>query len=172
MGYKAVHYIALRVPDLRVAEEYYCTLFAAQVAFREAKAADGWGTLPPWASWADADAAGITLQLCMVVREGLRLALAPIAEEIEGRGRVDHINVEVDTDDLRDLRERSNALHCSVLLDRPTVLTFDDRYGIRWELTTAEDQGSNGENLGRWLNVTTQEPSSVRIGKRGMSEER
>jgi len=161
MGYKAVHHVALRVPDLRVAEEYYCTLFAAQVAFREAKTADGWRTLPPWASWADADAAGITLQLCMVVCGGMRVALAPTAEEIEARGRVDHINVEVDTEDLRGLRERSNALHCSVLLDRPTVLTFEDQYGIRWELTTAEDQGSNGENLGRWLDVSAQEHSSA-----------
>lgn len=153
MGYKAVHHVALRVPDLQGAEEYYCALFAAQVAFREAKVADGWRTLPPWVSWTDADAAGITLRLCMVVREGLRIALTLTTEEIEVRGRVDHINVEVETDDLRDLRQRSNTLGCSVLLDRPTVLTFDDRYDVRWEMTTAEDQGSNGENLVRWLDM-------------------
>jgi len=155
MGYKAVHHVALRVSDLREAEEYYCTLFGAKVAFREARVTDGWRTLPLWATWADAESAGITLRLSMVVREGLRIALTPASEEIEARGRVDHINVEVEAADLLDLRRRSSTLGCSVLLDRPTVLTFDDRYGVCWELTTAEDQGSNGENLGRWLDVGT-----------------
>lgn len=151
--YHAVHHIALRVADLRGAEDYYRALFGAAVAFREAKVADGWRTLPPDADWGDAENAGITLQLVMLAREGLRVALFRSDAEIAAAGRLDHINVEVNAPDLAAMRDRAPALGCRVALDAPQAIILDDRYGVRWELTTALDQGSNGETHGRWLDV-------------------
>jgi catechol 2,3-dioxygenase-like lactoylglutathione lyase family enzyme len=46
MTYQAFTHIALIVTPLRQAEEFYRTVFALDIAFREAEAADGWYTLP------------------------------------------------------------------------------------------------------------------------------
>ena len=42
MSYRAFTHIALILTPLRQAEEFYRTLFALEVAFREAETADGW----------------------------------------------------------------------------------------------------------------------------------
>jgi catechol 2,3-dioxygenase-like lactoylglutathione lyase family enzyme len=68
MTYQAFTHIALTVTPLRQAEEFYRTLFALDIAFREAEAADGWYTLPSDAGWDDAEAAGISLGLCSLLR--------------------------------------------------------------------------------------------------------
>jgi catechol 2,3-dioxygenase-like lactoylglutathione lyase family enzyme len=44
MTYQAFTHIALMVTPLRQAEEFYRTVFALEIAFREAEAADGWYT--------------------------------------------------------------------------------------------------------------------------------
>lgn len=46
MAYHSVSHVALRVAQLQAAEEFYCSLFGMAVAFREARTADGWATLP------------------------------------------------------------------------------------------------------------------------------
>jgi hypothetical protein len=74
MAYRAVTHIALVVSPLRQAEELYQALFASEVAFREAETADGWWTLPPHASWEEAEAAGIHLGLCSLHRDAFTLA--------------------------------------------------------------------------------------------------
>jgi hypothetical protein len=74
MSYRAVTHIALMVSPLRQAEEFYRTLFALEVAFREAETAAGWYTLPPAAGWDDAQAAGISLGLCSLHRDAFTLA--------------------------------------------------------------------------------------------------
>jgi catechol 2,3-dioxygenase-like lactoylglutathione lyase family enzyme len=66
MQYRSVTHVALRVADLRQAEDFYMALFDLQVAFREAEVADGWRTLPEGAGWQDAQAAGISLDLSVL----------------------------------------------------------------------------------------------------------
>ncbi len=70
-------------------------LFALDIAFREAEAADGWDTLPSDASWDDAEAAGISLGLCSLHRDAFTLALEDGVSS-EG-GRLSHVGVQVDT---------------------------------------------------------------------------
>ncbi|HKE52177.1 MAG TPA: VOC family protein [Actinomycetes bacterium] len=47
MAYQGISHVAVRVTDLREAEDYYHRLFGLAVAFREAETSDGWRTLPP-----------------------------------------------------------------------------------------------------------------------------
>jgi catechol 2,3-dioxygenase-like lactoylglutathione lyase family enzyme len=156
--YRAVTHIALVVTPLRQAEEFYRALFALDVAFREAETADGWYTLPPHASWEDAVAAGIHLGLCSLHRDAFTLAL----EDGPGTpgGRLSHIGIQVDTAELERLRTQAPASGCRVSVDRPTLLVFDDPYGVRWETTTtAYDDPSSlstGARAGRWLDVRQQ----------------
>jgi catechol 2,3-dioxygenase-like lactoylglutathione lyase family enzyme len=155
MAYRAVTHIALFVTPLRQAEEFYQTLFALEVAFREAETADGWYTLPPAGSWDDAEAAGISLGLCSLHRDAFTLALEEGSSQ--GGGRLSHIGIQVDTDDLAHLRTLAPNLGCQVVQDGQAILVFDDPYGVRWELTTTSYDDprrlSTGARLGRWLTL-------------------
>jgi catechol 2,3-dioxygenase-like lactoylglutathione lyase family enzyme len=155
MTYRAFTHFALIVTPLRQAEEFYRTLFALDVAFREAETADGWYTLPVDASWDDAEAAGISLGLCSLHRDAFTLALEDGSNR-EG-GRLSHVGVQVDTQDLERLRTLAPSLECQVVQDGPTILVFDDRYGVRWEMTTISYDDprrlSTGARTGQWLSV-------------------
>jgi hypothetical protein len=156
MTYRAVTHIALVVTPLRQAEEFFQALFALDVAFREAETADGWYTLPPQASWDDAEAAGIQLGLCSLHRDAFTLALE--AGPGTAGGRLSHIGVQVDAPDLERLRVQAPALGCQLAMERPTLLVFDDPYRVRWEVTTTfyEDPSrlSTGARLGHWLDIS------------------
>ena len=102
MSYRAVTHIALMVSLLRQAEEFYRTLFALEVAFREVETAAGWYILPSDAGWDDAQAAGISLGLCSLHRDAFTLALEAGASS--GGGRLSHLGVQVDSEDLSRLR--------------------------------------------------------------------
>jgi catechol 2,3-dioxygenase-like lactoylglutathione lyase family enzyme len=155
MTYRAVTHIALYATPLRQAEEFYRALFALEVAFREAEVADGWDTLPSDAGWDDAEAAGIALGLCSLHRDAFTLAL----EEGPGweGGRLSHVGIQVDAEDLERLRAVAPTLGCRLVQDAPTILVFDDPYGVRWELTTtAYDDPrrlSTGARRGRWITL-------------------
>jgi catechol 2,3-dioxygenase-like lactoylglutathione lyase family enzyme len=158
MAYRAVTHIALVVTPLRQAEAFYQALFALEVAFREAEMADGWYTLPPQASWEDAEAAGIHLRLSSLHRDALTLALE--AGPGTAGGRLSHIGIQVDSADLERLRTQAPASGCQLTVDRPTLLVFDDPYGVRWEVSTTsyDDPASlsTGARAGRWLDVSRQ----------------
>ena len=57
-----LRHIALVVPDLREAEEYYQSLLQTELMGCETELGDGlWYTLPAGKNWDDAEAAGIEL---------------------------------------------------------------------------------------------------------------
>ncbi len=155
MAYHAFTHIALTVTPLRQAEEFYRALFTLDVAFREAEVADGWKTLPPDADWEDADAACIRLGLCSLHRDTFTLALED-GQSTPG-GRLSHIGVQVDAEDLAHLHGHAPAMGCQIALDGPMILVFDDPFGVRWEVTTIpfDDPSrlSSGARAGRWLEI-------------------
>jgi catechol 2,3-dioxygenase-like lactoylglutathione lyase family enzyme len=158
MSYRAVTHIALFVSPLRQAEEFYQTLFALEVAFREAETAKGWYTLPSDAEWDDAEASGIALGLCSLHRDGFTLALEEGPSS--GDGRLSHLGVQVDAEDLSRLRAIAPSMGCQIVHDGPTILVIDDPYGVRWEMTTSSYDDprrlSAGARLGRWLSLGTE----------------
>jgi len=159
MTYRAFTHIALILTPLRQAEEFYRTLFALDVAFRETEITDGWYTLPADASSDDAEAAGIHVGLCSLHRDAFTLALED-GSSSEG-GRLSHVGVQVDAQDLESLRTVAPTLGCQVVQDGPTILVFDDPYGVRWEMTTISYDDprrlSTGARTGRWLNIGQEE---------------
>lgn len=155
MTYQAFTHIALIVRPLRQAEEFYRTLFALEVAFREAETDAGWYTLPSNAGWDDAEAAGISLGLCSLHRDAFTLALE---DGLSGEGgRLSHIGMQVDAEDLARLRTVAATLRCQVVQDGQSILVFDDPYGVRWEMTTSSYDDprrlSTGARMGRWLPI-------------------
>lgn len=155
MTYRAFTHIALLVTPLRQAEEFYRTLFALEVALREAETADGWYTLPSDAGWDDAEAAGISLGLCSLHRDAFTLALEDGVSS--AGGRLSHIGVQVDVEDLSRLRTVALTLGFQVVQDGQAILVFDDPYGVRWEMTNSSYDDprrlSTGARMGRWLPI-------------------
>ena len=90
MAYRGISHVAVRVNNLRDAERYYSRLFGLAVAFWEAETSDGWRTLPEDASWDDAQAAGISLSMCLLSRNDFRLALEEDIRAESHGARLDH----------------------------------------------------------------------------------
>jgi catechol 2,3-dioxygenase-like lactoylglutathione lyase family enzyme len=158
MAMGSVTHVALRVERLREAEMFYRSLFALEVAFREAETPDGWWTLPESADWDDAQRTGIDLGLVMLYRGGLRLALEA-ADAVAEDGQLSHVGVFVDEGELTRLRAVTADLGCKIVLDRAQALIFDDAFGVRWELNSFiyDDPPSlsTGARTGRWLEVAS-----------------
>jgi catechol 2,3-dioxygenase-like lactoylglutathione lyase family enzyme len=157
MQYRSVTHVALRVPDLRQAEDFYIALFGLQVAFREANVADGWRSLPEGAGWEDAQAAGVSLDLSVLHRDALGLALERAEEGAVAGGRLSHVGLEATEVELKRLGQAAPGLGCQIVQQRQGLLVLDDPYGVRWELTTAYELRSTGAATGRWLDVPPRE---------------
>ena len=162
MAYRSLTHVALRVNGLSEAERYYQRLFGLEVTFREAETAEGWRTLPQGAGWEEAEAAGISLSMCMLSRDGFRLALEEVSA-VGDHGVLDHVGLLMDPADLETLRERAEGLHAMIALEREGLLIVDDRYGVRWEATTIL-QGdpraeSSGARRGLWLDLGQRRPA-------------
>jgi catechol 2,3-dioxygenase-like lactoylglutathione lyase family enzyme len=152
MVYRCWTHVALAVGRLREAEEFYARLFGMTVAFREARADDGWRTLPAGAGWDSARAAGIEPQLSSLRRDGVVIALEAIEDEREGN-RLSHIGMAIDAADLSDLRPRARNFGCAIVTDRDDLLVFDDPYGVRWEVSITAELTSTGARTGRWIDI-------------------
>ncbi|MDB4897930.1 MAG: hypothetical protein JWN15_4192 [Firmicutes bacterium] len=153
MAYHSVSHVALRVAQLQAAEEFYCDLFGLAVAFREADTPAGWATLPEGAGWEDAAAAGIQLELSMLHRDGLSIALEQAGRAAAPDDALSHIGLFVAEADLAELRTRVAAPGFQLRLDRPDLLLFEDPHGITWEVSTVNRLRSSGASIGRWLDI-------------------
>jgi catechol 2,3-dioxygenase-like lactoylglutathione lyase family enzyme len=172
MRYRSVTHVALRVADLRQAEEFYVALFGLRLAFREAEVADGWRTLPEGAGWDTAQAAGISLDLSVLHRDALRLALERAGEGFVAGGRLAHVGLEVSDAEMERLLGAAPRLGCQIVQQRQGLLVLDDPYGVRWELTTAFTLRNPGVATGRWLDLAPHgtpggSPSGEPPGQRG-----
>jgi len=115
--------------------------------------------LPEHAGWQDAEAAGISLSMSMLSRDGFRLALEEDLAMGE-RGVLDHVGLLVEPEDLRALRARAGDVDAVIVLERDTLLILDDRYGVRWEAATTvrgdPRTESHGASQGLWLDLERQ----------------
>lgn len=146
-----VRHIALVVPDLREAEEYYQSLFQMELIGREAELEDGqWYTLPVGKSWDDAEAAGIELNMLALRKDDIVLAFFPGPNP---SGQVFAIGLAMPSAQVAEVKKRLPA-DAEVLVDESEQFNFRDRYGITWQLVPPGDEFlMNGDTDGRWLEV-------------------
>lgn len=147
----SLRHIALFVPDLRRAEEYYQAIFDMELIGREAQMDDGlWYTLPFDKSWADAQAAGIDLGMLALRKEDIVLALfsgdAP-------QGQVFAIGLSLAKEEIAGIRSRLPE-NTYIGSDRPDYLEFHDPYRIIWQLSAPGSVFRTAGNFaGRWLEL-------------------
>jgi catechol 2,3-dioxygenase-like lactoylglutathione lyase family enzyme len=146
-----LRHIALVVPNLQEAEQYYQTLFKMDLIGREAELDDGqWYTLPGDKGWEDADEAGIELGMLALRKGDFVLALFPGQHP---PGQVYAIGLAMPQAEIIAVRDRLPP-ETDVLLDHPEQFNFRDRYGISWQLVpTGAAFLMNGDASGRWLEV-------------------
>ncbi len=152
-------HVALLVPELRAAEEFYVDLFGMAVLFREGPlepggpSAEVWGTLPDDRSWDDAEAAGLAIGLVALQRDDVILPL--FAAEPTGV-QAYAIGLVMDAAEIEAIRSR---LPDDVTVETEGVgwLAFVDRFGVRWQLSDTAPFRSAGEREGRWLGETAAE---------------
>jgi catechol 2,3-dioxygenase-like lactoylglutathione lyase family enzyme len=146
-----LRHIALVVPDLREAEEYYQPLFQMELIGREAELDDGkWYTLPAGKSWEDAEAAGIELGMLALRKGDIVLAFFPGPHP---SGQVFAIGLALPQAQIAEVKKRLPP-EAEILLDESEQFNFRDHYGIMWQLVPPGDEFlMNGDSAGQWLEL-------------------
>jgi catechol 2,3-dioxygenase-like lactoylglutathione lyase family enzyme len=145
-------YVALYVPDLRAAEDFYRRAFGVEVLFRESERDGQWWALPAACDWDDALAAGVEIDMVALRRDDFVLALFRGAPE---PGTVLEVSIALDPADIERLRERPpDGL---VILEHDQgFLRFTDPFGFRWVLQRPDAEfRSSGQIAGRWLDASS-----------------
>jgi catechol 2,3-dioxygenase-like lactoylglutathione lyase family enzyme len=143
-------YLALHVPDLQAAEDFYRRIFGVEVLFRETEREGKWWTLPAATAWDEVVAAGIEVGMVALRRESFVLALFPGTPQ---RGTVYEMSIGLGADEIDSLRAHPpDGLH---LLEHSNgFMRFEDPFGFRWVLQLPDAEfRSSGEIAGRWLDV-------------------
>jgi catechol 2,3-dioxygenase-like lactoylglutathione lyase family enzyme len=147
-------HVALRVPDLQQAEEFYQHVFGLDVVTRETLTGgsltddERWAQLPPTASWDDARRAGVEIQMVGLRCGDLLLALFPGDPQ---PGTVFLIAITASAEEVASVRGRLPA-GTPVETDEVDALTFIDPFGFRWQLCGPGFTGP-GDAHGRWLEI-------------------
>jgi catechol 2,3-dioxygenase-like lactoylglutathione lyase family enzyme len=146
-----VRHIALVVPNLQEAEEYYQSLFQMELIGRETELDDGqWYTLPVGKGWEDANAAGIELKMTALRKGQIVLALFSGPHPA---GQVFAIGLAMPRAQIAEVRSRLPP-DTEVLVDEGEQFNFRDRYGIVWQLVPLGDEFlMYGESAGQWLEL-------------------
>jgi catechol 2,3-dioxygenase-like lactoylglutathione lyase family enzyme len=147
----SLRHIALIVPDLQDAEQYYQTAFEMELIGREAELPDGlWYTLPFDKGWDDAKAAGIELGMLALRKDNFVLALF---RGDATTGQVPFIGLQMSAEEIARARTRLPK-DVQVDKDSPDSLEFRDPYQITWQITTPGNEfRTSGDWANRWLKL-------------------
>jgi catechol 2,3-dioxygenase-like lactoylglutathione lyase family enzyme len=143
-------YVALYVPGLRVAEDFYRGVFGVELLFREAERDGEWWTLPATSGWEHALAARTELDMVALRRDDFVLALFRGAPK---PGAVHEVSIALDPAEIERLQEQPPD-GLEILERGDGFLRFEDPFGFRWVLQRPDDEfRSSGQIAGRWLDV-------------------
>jgi catechol 2,3-dioxygenase-like lactoylglutathione lyase family enzyme len=147
-----VRHIALFVPDLPAAEEFYRGIFDSQLLMRESEMDDGlWYSLPLDKGWLDAEEAGIQIDMIALKRGEFVLAL--FRGQPDPKATVLEIGVSMPPADITALRDRLPE-SVELLPHEHGDLMVRDPFGYVWHFWPAGTPfTSNGESSGRWLEL-------------------
>ena len=145
----ALEFLAIIVPDLREAEEYYCELFDMKIITRETMQVDGvWYAVPYDKGWTDLDKAGIGLNMLALRRDDFVLAMFQATPVI---GQIFAIGLSMTPAEIAIIFERVPKQDV-VQYDEGAMLQFRDKYSFFWQIYASPYEfKSMGETTGQWL---------------------
>lgn len=135
MPVQGLHHLALAVPNIGAAEDYYRELFQLSVTFREGRKAGRYGKLPDGIDWETAMAHDVDPGRSVLQREEFALALTE-RPDANLPTRLDRIALRIELSDLGPIASRAASMGCAVE-ERESGAVITDHYGVEW-LVTAE----------------------------------
>lgn len=146
----SVSHIALFVPDLQEAEQYYQDLFDMELIGREIEKEDGLGyTLPFDTGWEEARAAGVELDMTALRKGDFVLALF---RGTQLPGQVYVIGLSTTRKDIKAIHDRLQA-DIKMEVYQPDRLEFIDPYAITWQIAVEPTFRTAGDFANRWIAV-------------------
>ena len=145
----AVRHIAIFMPDVPNAEEYYQKIFGMGLVGREVLQKDGlWYSLPFDKNWQDAKAAGINPGMSALRRGSFVLAL--FQGQVTG-GQVYVVGLEIPGDEIA--RVRARLPEGTIVMEAGEAsLTFLVPFQITWQVSAPGSKFQTaGEYAGLWL---------------------
>lgn len=137
----AFDHIALRVANIRPAEEFYHEFLEMDVLARARRSADGWDILPADFDWAEGLRTGYYPELVVLRNGPISLFLINAGRgTIMNEPRLAHLGLRVSTKTLATLRGTALIRSYSVVQDDIHAFRFRDPYGITWHLTDTGTQ--------------------------------
>ena len=144
-------HLALVVPDLRAAEEYYQSIFAMELIGREAELEDRhWYTLPFDKGWDEMEAAGIGLGMLALRKDQFVLALF---KGDASPGQVCFIGLKMPSEEIARVKDRLPK-DAEMSDNGPDYLEFRDPYQIVWQISLPKSEfRTSGDITNRWLKL-------------------
>jgi catechol 2,3-dioxygenase-like lactoylglutathione lyase family enzyme len=144
----SVSHIALFVPDLQEAENFYMDLFDMELIGREIEKEDGlWYTLPFNKGWKDAKADGIDLDMTALRKGKFVLALF---RGTNPPGQVYAIGLSATKEEITVIHEKLSP-EIKIEEFQPDRLEFIDPYRITWQIAVAPVFRTSGDFTDRWI---------------------
>lgn len=135
MPVQRLYHLALAVPDLAAAEDYYRELFEMAVSFRDGRNDGRYGKLPDGIDWETAMAHDVDPGRSVLQREEFVLALTE-RPDADPPTRLDRVALRIELSDLGPIANRAASMGCGVE-EQESGAVITDRYGVEW-LVTAE----------------------------------
>lgn len=154
MVYGRITHVAIQVPDLIAAEDFYTTLFDTEVEFRETTVDGEWHTLAKELNWKDATEAGYQPKMSFVVKDEFFLALDLMDDQRSGESsQKHHIGLEMAQEELKALIGRAKETSCSILRKSEKSALVEDIFGNEWDIATDWQPRSTGDRTGNLIKI-------------------
>lgn len=139
-----VDHVAIRVANMRRAEEFYHDFFQMDVVVRARRGRDGgWEPLPPDYDWDAGVRAGIFAEMVYLRHAPLALVVLEAGRAaVFHEPRFGHISLRVSSDALAAIRGQALVRSFPVLRDQAHSFIFRDPFEITWHITDSADSAA------------------------------
>lgn len=133
---QAFDHVALRVADIRRAEDFYHEFLEMDVIARARRTGDGWNVMPADFDWTEGLRTGFYPELVVLRNGPISLFLLNAGRgAVMNEPRLAHIGLRVSSETLSTLRGIVLIRSYPVVEDDVHAFRFRDPYGMTWHLT-------------------------------------
>ena len=152
MTYGLVTHVAILVPDLVDAEEFYSQLFDTNVNYRQTTIDGEWFTLEEGMDWPIAEEAGYEPRMSFIQRDDFFLALTAASESDDpDQAQYYHIGLQMSEKELDTFLHRSEQLGCEILYRQNGGAMIEDVFGFEWDIDVEWSSKDSGTPRGPWI---------------------
>lgn len=139
LQFQAVDHIALRINDIRRAEEFYHEFLEMDVVSRARRAGNGWEVMPDDFDWIDGLRTGYYPELVLLRNGPIGLYLINVGPgTVMNEPRLAHVGIRVSSQTMATLRGIVLIRSYPVIEDNLHGFRFRDPFGMTWHLTDME----------------------------------